>query len=399
VKPETRNPKPETPFDADNAYEYTRRLAFPRRTGSDGEAEAVRLITAAFQAMGLPVETQTFHFSPFPLTVGARLFLLGLAAFVVAGAGLFPRAPGWAAGLSGVAVILASLGSRWNKLTEKLYDLPPQWSASNLIARRLVAGADRDLVFLAHHDSKSQTQPLIPRLILFGLSFFGLVGWAGLLLLAALGHPSFISPRLIYGWSVAIVLAVALLQLNRSHNESPGALDNACGVGVLLELARCLPEVGLTRTNLTLVATGAEEEGLAGAVRFMQAYAPDFDRERTFFVNLDGPGAAGRLILLAHSGFPPTPTAPRLAPWVRDLARAQGQPISPVYLLIGAGTDQIPIAWRGFEALTLEHGHWGPAWNRVHSRRDNLANIDRAALRTVGEICVALARKIEQMDL
>lgn len=386
------------PFDADNAYEHTRRLAFPRRTGSAGEAEAVRLITAAFQEAGWPVEIQTFHFSPFPLMVGARLFLLGLAAFVVASAWLFPRAPGWAAGLSGVAVILACLGSRWNRLTERLYDLPPQRSACNLLARRPVDGADRDLVFLAHYDSKSQTQPLIARMALFGIALFGLLGLAGWLLLGALWPPSFISPPLIYGWSAAIMLAVALLQLNRSHNESPGALDNACGVGVLLELARCLPELGLTRTNLTFVATGAEEEGLAGAVRFMQAYAPDFDRERTFFVNLDGPGAAGRLILLAHSGFPPRPTAPRLATWVRDLARAQGQPILPVYLLVGAGTDQIPIAWRGFEAVTLEHGQWGPAWTRVHSRRDSLANIDRAALRTVGEICVELTRQIEQME-
>ena len=63
----------------------------------------------------------------------------------------------------------------------------------------------------------------------------------------------------------ALLAAVALLAatFNPSGNESPGAMDNASGIAVLLEAARSLPgEATLAGVELVFLATGAEEIGL-----------------------------------------------------------------------------------------------------------------------------------------
>jgi hypothetical protein len=318
--------------------------------------------------------------------------------------------------------LLSLAGSRWSAFVERLYDLPGQWASRNVIARQTLPGETgklgnwetgpnflisqlpdcpkahhsplTTLVFLAHYDSKSQLQPLVLRLALFLMSLFGLGVLAALLVLAAWRHPAWITPHRIWSVSGVSLLAIALLQLNYSHNVSPGALDNACGVGVLLELARCLSELERPDLNLLFVATGAEEEGLAGAMRFMQAYGATFDPARSWFVNLDGPGAEGQVTVLCRYGLPPIPTGPRLTQALLTLAAERGISAGRGYLPLGAGTDQMPIAWRGFEAVTLESVSFGRAWFSAHSRHDTLEHISRDALQRVGDLCVELAQRL-----
>ena len=379
-------------FEAERAYAHAANLAFPRRTGSPGEQKAARYIAAEFRALGLAVEEQPFQFSAFPLTIALRLALLCVGGLVLLSAWIFPHAPGLSLlPLLGVG-FLTLAGSRWNRLTERLYDGPGAGTSRNVIARRMEPGATPHLIFLAHYDSKSQSQPLVWRLSLFLIIFFGLGFLTVFLILAAWKHLDWISPRLIWGLTGTILGAILLLQLNFSHNVSPGALDNACGVGVLLELARCLPRLELPGLNLLFVATGAEEEGLVGAMRFMQTYRAPWDPARSWFVNLDGPGAEGRVTVLCRYGLPPRHTGPLLTTALLQLATQRGLSARPGYLPVGAGTDQIPIAWRGFETVTLQSVGIGPAWRSVHSRRDTLEHLSQEALQHIGDLCVDLAQ-------
>lgn len=387
-------------FDAKRAYAHTAQLAFPRRTGSEGEEKAARYIAEAFRAAGLAVEEQPFRFSPFPLTVAARLLLLGMGGLVILSAELFPHTPRGALLPLGGAVLLVLGGSRWTALTERLYDLPGSWQGRNIIARSPLAPGDpsqqgqatADLIFLAHYDSKSQLQPLALRLGLFLMGLLGVGLLAVLVALAAGGGRPWIPPRLIGALSGLILLALLLLQFNYSHNLSPGALDNASGVGLLLELARCAPKEAPPGLNLTFVATGAEEEGLAGALRFIQAHGAAFDPARSWFVNLDGPGAEGQVTVLDRYGIPPRPTGPALTQALLQLAAERGLAAAAGYLPPGAGTDQIPLAGRGFEAVTLQSVRFGRAWLSVHSRADTLAHISPEALQRVGDLCLDLVR-------
>jgi len=387
-------------FDAERAYAYTAQLAFPRRTGSEGERRAAGLIAEEFRAAGLAVEEQPFRFSPFPLTVAARLLLLGLGGLVLFSAELFPHTPRGALLPLAGAVLLVLWSSRWTPLTERLYDLPGSWQGRNIIARTPAASISggqgppgADLIFLAHYDSKSQLQPLALRLGLFLVCLLGLGMLTGLVALAAGGPwPGIITPRGVGILSGLVLMALLLLQANYSHNLSPGALDNASGVGVLLELARCAPKVAPPGLNLVFVATGAEEEGLAGALRFIQAYGATFDPARSGFVNLDGPGAEGQVVVVDRYGLPPQPTGPGLTQALLQLAAERGLAAATGFLPPGAGTDQIPIAGRGFEAVTLQSVRFGRAWLSVHSRADTLSHISPEALRQVGELCLDLVR-------
>lgn len=385
-------------FNAERAYAHTAHLTFPRRTGSEGEREAARYIAEAFRAAGLTVEEQPFCFSPFPLTVVARLLLLGVGGLVILSAEVFPHTPRGALLPLAAAVLVVLAASRWTAFTERLYDLPGPWQSRNIIARsQMISGghseaATADLIFLAHYDSKSQLQPLVLRLGLFLFSLLGLGALMGLVGLAAWKPLPWIAPRLIEAVSGLILGALLLLQFNYSHNLSPGALDNASGVGLLLELARCLPELAPPGLNLVFVATGAEEEGLAGALRFIQAYGATFHPTRSWFINLDGPGAEGPVTVLGRYGFPPRPTGPSLTSALLRLAAEHGWAAAAATLPLGAGTDQIPIAWRGFEAVTLQSVRFGWAWFSVHSRKDTLEHISLPALQRIGELCVDLVR-------
>ena len=48
---------------------------------------------------------------------------------------------------------------------------------------------------------------------------------------------------------------------------------------------------------------------MCGALRYIQQHATDYDPDRTYVVNLDGIGAAGRITLLTSYGIPPVVTS------------------------------------------------------------------------------------------
>ena len=81
-------------------------------------------------------------------------------------------------------------------------------------------------------------------------------------------------------WSIGgyICFCLLLLQFNFTQNRSPGTVDNASGVGVLLNLARCLVVKPPTnKVRITFLLSGAEECGMAGALRYIQRHAKAYD--------------------------------------------------------------------------------------------------------------------------
>ncbi|MBI3961217.1 MAG: M28 family peptidase [Deinococcus sp.] len=383
------------PFDPQRAYHHTQQLAFPRRTGSSGEGQAQAYLATQLRATGLEVSVEPFTFSLFPTAIGLRLTLILLAAMILAAGQLAAPAPLPAALLLALTLMLACAGTRWSRWLERLHHVRPKRTARNLVARHLRPGADRELVFVAHYDSKSETLPLPLRFALYTLGLLGLLALAVLAMGSALARP-IVSASFLKWSTIGVTLLLVPLLLNFPRNLSPGALDNASGLGVVLELARCLKELPLERTNLTFVFSGAEEEGLAGAMQYMAAHARDFPRSRTFFVNYDGPGAPGKLYITSRYGLPPRRTSRTLAPLALSIAAEQGIPAAGSYLLAGAGVDSIPISWHGFETITLHSAHLGRGWLCVHSRCDTLAHVSPAALGAAGALSVELARRIEQ---
>jgi hypothetical protein len=82
---------------------------------------------------------------------------------------------------------------------------------------------------------------------------------------------------------------------------SPGANDNASGVGVALALARRLARQPLARTEVWLALTGCEEVGARGMAAFLDAHAAELG-DRAFYLVPDEVGA-GRLGYLTADGL------------------------------------------------------------------------------------------------
>ncbi|MDP6461333.1 MAG: M28 family peptidase, partial [Gemmatimonadota bacterium] len=178
---------------------------------------------------------------------------------------------------------------------------------------------------------------------------------------------------------------------NRIGNESPGAMDNATGVSVLLEAARTFPtDPALADAELLFVATGAEEIGLGGALRWIQTHESECPRDRTAVLNLDSVGVGrGVLGLDIHGGLP---GGLRMTDAFRKAAVASGVKARRIRVLPGVGVDTMPISSRGYSTVTLLGRVPGGASVRIHTARDTAEHLCEAGLRDAATVLTELAR-------
>lgn len=82
---------------------------------------------------------------------------------------------------------------------------------------------------------------------------------------------------------------------------SPGAMDNASGIGLLIELAARLRQQA-TPYSLVFVAFGAEETGLYGSQHYLEELDGTERRATLGMINLDGVAGGKRLYLYGVAG-------------------------------------------------------------------------------------------------
>jgi len=338
-----------------------------------------------------------------------------LAAATCAAAAVAP-ALGALAGAATLAVM--ALAGRWSIRAERAFDSGRLVESQNVVARRAVDAADAvdgadasdaadatppararlapRLVFLAHLDSKSMRWPtsVAASILLVAAGGIALVaGWSALAALHVASPPG-AATAAIAGAVIASSLLAGLM--NSTGNESPGAMDNASGVAVLLELASTLPrDAAFAGADLTFVATGAEEIGLAGAMRWIQRHASECAIDRTLFINFDSVGVGESILAMNARGAAPPGDAARagepVARFARRVAAAAAIPLRVVPGLLGVGVDTMPIAARGFATITILGDVLGPASRRFHSRRDTIEHLREGSLRRAADLGRALA--------
>lgn len=378
-------------FDARRAYQHVKAIAFPRGVGSTGETAAREYIVRHFKDLGLHVVREPFHFTKFPAEVLPRLVCAIFTPLVF----MVP----WLGERFSIHMCLLCLGSlavamaltRWQQPLEKLYDVGKKWRSENVIATNDVPQtADAPtLIFVAHYDSKSQVLPIAVRAVAYGIAIAGLISLTGFILVQLLFQ--FWPPNAVL-WGIASVsgFCLLLLQFNFTQNRSPGGFDNASGIGVLLELARA----GLSQKRRCIfLATGAEEYGMCGALRYIQRRSCTMQpierlakNEKTFVINLDGLGVGNSVNVITRYGIPPTRTARKLAEALRASGETLGIKTRERYFPIGVGFDSIPFASRGFEAVTLTSGDVGKVALKVHSKHDRGELLNVESLQRVGEL-------------
>ena len=389
-------------YDARRAYHHITQLAFPRLVGSTGETKAQDYIVQQFAALGLAVSRESFSFSKFPAEVLPRLLCGLFVPVVLSVPWLGERFPIPVCLVCLLSLSVALLFTQWQKRFEGLYNVGRKYHSENILATNSRKPKDNTpaLLFVAHYDSKSQVLPIAVRAVAYGIAIMGLIALTtamGIEVAILAWFPDYITPgwssdSIVWGVAGTTILCLLLLQINFTQNRSPGGFDNASGVGVMLEVARVLMARGEEK-SITFLAAGAEEYGMCGALRYVQAHADEYDRENTYVINLDGLGVGNTVSIVTRYGIPMVRTTDMLAEMFQTSGKALGIQVFERYLPIGVGVDSIPIASHGFETVTLIAKEAGNAALRVHSKRDRSDLLNVESLQQVGELIVDVVER------
>ena len=265
----------------------------------------------------------------------------------------------------------------------------------NLVARRPEdTSRERPLIVLtAHYDSKGQGASLVLRITLFlafavgGVGLFVRTIWPGVHVEAGLDLPS-------AAFGLLSALSALALAPMRADNGSPGAVDNASGVGVLLGLAEAIggDPRAFPGVELVFAATGAEEVGLQGAFAFLKRHAEEMKGRRVCVLNFDGPGVVGEVYASAKTGL--RPRSPLLMRRIREAGEAEGIRVRAPAFVIGAMADHFPFVGAGIEAVTL--ASVGRDSLAIHTPRDTPDRLNAETMGRVGRIALAVIEKIQQ---
>jgi hypothetical protein len=180
------------------------------------------------------------------------------------------------------------------------------------------------------------------------------------------------------------------MYISRSEAFSPGANDNASGVGVVLALARHLRDDPLAHLDVKCALFTAEELGLIGSERF--AKETDLQKNSTYVINLDMVGTGKELCYVRGSGLlPPRMTDREL----NSLLRESHPAITRHYYFMG-DSDFGSFSAQGFRTASLcaKGGAFGePGY---HTDRDTIDNISLSALQLAADTVHKAVRLLDE---
>mgnify|MGYP001822272309 FL=1 len=370
--------------DGNLIFEEAAALSFPRYPGTAGDTKAISMLESRFREIGLDTTLQWFTYDLGPAQ-GVLQSVLVLGALLVAVAGLVTNhSPVTGLILLATAILPGVIFLSWAPWIEKLYRREGRTRTANIVGRRQVTEARMTVMLMAHHDSKSQSLSFPFRM---GLT---IISVTGTLLLAALAvgaifsgnlrGPTWLAPSA----GVATAVAAVVLSAMKSGNRSPGGVDNAGSVAIVLAAAKRLIDELPDEIDLVALSTGAEEDHMIGAMRWLDLHADSLIRP-VFCLNLDGAGAPGRAVLIERYGFGRLFSAEMSAAARRASARLGINPRG-IVMLPGMGIDSIPFAHRGIPCLTLASGSLGRATMSVHSANDKAEHLDPDTLAMIADL-------------
>ncbi len=410
-------------FDKERAYAHVKELAIPRLVGSEGEQKAADYITKKFKGLNLETTQEEFGFTDFAWGVLIRL-MEGLKAglLVIALVLLLLPSPAIVVGvvISVATLFITFYSSIWARIfwkyqnsEGKLFKVT-KYKSKNIVAKLPAKTGAKDasgnIVLLADYDSKSQIFSALYRVIFFYLGLFisiifpiAYIGNYVLTTLSIIVYPGLFLPLVIMvGVSV---VATVLLELNTTGNKSSGAINNATGLGTMLELAQIHATVPLENFNLTFLAAGAGEMGLFGAISFLKAHESEFPPEDTYFINLKDIAARGHFYIPGPIGFPPKPPCLEVENLYKKALKRRKLPLKegskvPIRVLspwvfTGAWNDDMIAVLRGFYANRVGIGGHIRKRHIIHTAKDTIEQVDIDAIDIVGKVTAEVLKRLD----
>lgn len=376
-------------FEAERARAYAAQWARPRRVGTSEHARVADEIEAALTAAGWRVRRESFRFTTAPDRVLKLLLGAALGCVLIT---LLWRA-WWAALLLPLTALAAGpLNRRAQtaalKDSSRLGRLGAAQRGQNLIAEWPGEATDErpHLYLVAHYDSKSQRLPLAARIACFVVAVTAGLTMCALTLLN-------LAPAATLLAGAITALAIAPLLTLDVGNRSPGAIDNASGVGLVVHLAEVLAgRPVLDRLRVTILIPDAEEWFVMGASAYVQAHHDQLRREsrRLHVLNFDGIGVDGALHTVG--GDKTIGLLYQLQSWAKDNHR----PLKK-FRFFGALFDHMPFAQQGLDAVTLITV--GAASRSVHTPRDDASRLDARGFEQAGRATLGVIDQLLNQEV
>ncbi|MDQ3341885.1 MAG: M28 family metallopeptidase, partial [Myxococcota bacterium] len=198
-------------------------------------------------------------------------------------------------------------------------------------------------------------------------------------------------PNIVARYGPATGKALLVMAHYDTVRVSPGALDNAAAVGVLLELGQRLAK-SPPAMPVIIAITAREEDGLIGAEALAASLGPEID----FAIALDLIGGDGDLTLNGAGML----IGGAEMHWLADAADRAGVTLrAPLAHRVisrwwpqAERSDHGPFTRRGIRAVHFYHrGHDGELIDRAyHTKLDRFERIERAAVDEIGRLLYAL---------
>lgn len=367
----------------------------PRPAGSEAVQRTFTKIEEWMNPWGYSGQKFPFQFAPYQKF--SPYYSLAGVLFLLAGWGLFV--------FPLLAVLLpffaAGLPELWQSFQRRRKGTQPAYNM--LFHKNGICLSEIDLIFCAHVDSARQNPVkskfvqnfqdnvfVLMQRFSWMLLFFALFIWTGFQ----------VPPTVIIFIAVMVTLfALALIcldiweQVGHQNRYVPGAVDNASGVAILLELAEIVNENEAININAGFLFTDAEETGMHGAAAFAK-----FMRQQglqTPVICLDQVGAGDTIRIVRSVGrFKPYRTDEKL---VNQLYRAA--PDARDLFYIYRNGDFSSFLREGIPAVSVETSGSQRAKQAYHRVEDNMRIVQPSTLERVTRTMLHFVRSYhEQTD-
>ncbi len=368
-------------------------LIHPRPNGSQGLADAAQFIEATLRSSTPNIIIEEFQATPFGF---ALLALVALVLVLGATAALMRNRH--AIALLLLLAVPVLFFSEMELLQSPVSGVL-RAQAQNVIATFHGAPSGPLIVFSAHYDTATQFGDHVHWQYVSLASGGGLAMALGFAI-AGLARRRPLPRRLVYVVLPIVVLpflvgAVQMTVGPFARKPSPGALDNAGSVSVLLKLAERLAERPPgSQATVQLVFLACEEERALGSSHFARGLR---SRDPLAVINLELVGARGPLAYAREEGFlirrfRPAPAAVAL---LQGAAQDLGwNPLRAMPLPGVMYTDGRSFLARGIPTVTiLSYSEGGP--RGLHSYRDSRSRLSVPALQ---QAVVFLASVLERVE-
>lgn len=268
-------------------------LAYSRSTNSTGDTEACYYIENQLKSVGIKSKYEYFSFDT-PFRILIRLIYIITLTYLV----LFKL----------LLIIAFYFAIKYLFATTRKLSLTRKDDSKNLIATIPAKHKQKKppvAILTAHYDSFSSNLPyriqniafFLFRIIIFpyfaitmGFSIIIIAG-PTIPYLSGLNLPQLIITSSIFEFAVVLIIFLLIYDTHKSK----GAIDNASGVAVLIEIAKLIKKDPTENYDVIVMFPGTEEWGLIGSKRYVKRnrefLAETYDLDRSFNINIDMVGS------------------------------------------------------------------------------------------------------------